>query len=353
MQTSVYINQIASAVPPYDVHQKFLDYMPRLLKTERERKLFERLAHKSQIEHRYSVLPPSDLPEHLDNCDFYIPDRFPSTAKRMKKYEAEALQLAREPVARVLRKTDPHCVTHLLVTSCTGFYAPGLDLDIQRNFGLSTELERSIIGFMGCFAAFNALKAAYHIVRSQPRAKVLIVNLELCSLHLNSDSSLEQQLAFMQFADGCAASLVSSEPFGLELHRFRCDVWPEAVDLIQWHIGDSGFDMYLSPQVPQALGHNLPAFSEKILLGEPPQLWAIHPGGRAILDVVQEKLQIPDSGMQASRAVLRNFGNMSSATIMFVFEKILHDVSASGEGLALAFGPGLSVESLRFQKQEQ
>lgn len=346
---SVFVNSISTAVPPTEAHAKFLEFIPHIIGAEREIKLFNRLAVRSHIERRYSVLTASVEKGQLDDQGFYKLEKFPTTKERMEKYKTNALNLARGPVSEILKRHKPQEITHLIVTSCTGFYAPGLDLELQREFNLSPQLERTIIGFMGCYAAINGMKSAYHIVRSNPEAKVLMVNLELCTLHLQKDSNLEQLLAFMQFADGCAASLISSEEHGLEIKGFRCEVWQEVQELIQWHVGDSGFDMYLSPIVPQALATVLPAaqFENR------PVLWAIHPGGRSILDAAQGAFSLSDEQMRFSRETLRDFGNMSSATVMFVLEKILRDVSLSGEGVAMAFGPGITMETMSFHKQER
>ena len=158
-------------------------------------------------------------------------------------------------------------ITHLIVTSCTGFYAPGLDLQLAHRLGLDPSVERTIIGFMGCYAAMNALKLARHIVRSEPRSKVAIVNLELCTLHLQETDNIEEVLSFLIFADGCSASIVSAEPDGIELESFRTTVIPGSADQITWHIGRNGFDMRLAGTVPGTIGSGLPDAMPSILNG--------------------------------------------------------------------------------------
>ena len=357
-EPTAYLNRVSTAVPAHDGHAKFLSFLPFLVRNERTRKLVAKLASKCQIEHRHSVLRPSPLADCLDDEGFFEPGRFASTARRMERYSREALPLAEGPVAEVLQGEDRSRITHLIVTSCTGFYAPGLDLQLQKRFGLRSDLERSIIGFMGCYAAFNALKAARHAVRSDPAARVLIINLELCSLHLQDTSALEDDtvaekvLGYLQFADGCAASLVTAEREGLALERFRSEVVSHQDELIRWNVGDAGFDMALSPEVPAALGRELGSLLPKLISGEERarmKHWAIHPGGRSILDAVQTRLELTDAEMTHSRSILRDFGNMSSATILFVLKRILEEKSP-GLGLAMAFGPGLTVESLLFAK---
>lgn len=353
MKQASYINRIATAVPPHQVHDKFVSYVPQIVEDERMRKLFSRLASKCQIERRYSVIRPAPELERLDSDDFFTRGRFPSTEQRMKLFEREAFRLAEKPLKDVLAKIDSQSITHLIVTSCTGFYAPGLDLEIQKSFALRSDLERTNVGFMGCYAAINALKLADHIVQSRPDSKVLLVNLELCTLHLQESTDPEQLMAFLQFADGCAVTLVSSDSFGLRIDGFRAEVFDQGKELIQWHVGDTGFEMILSADVPKALGAGLETVAKKILpedSREKMKLWAIHPGGRSILDAVQTKLEIPADEMKYSREVLRDYGNMSSATVLFVLAKMLSEPGTHGRGIAMAFGPGLTVETMRFEK---
>lgn len=342
-----YINQIASAVPDFDVHQKFIDYCPRLLSDQRAIKLFQRMAERAQIAHRYSFLRPHPDSDKMDLDGFYQNENFPSTQKRMAMYERCAFTLAQ----RALDQLDLLGTTHIITTSCTGFYAPGLDHQLIQHYGLSENIERTAIGFMGCYAAINALKLARHIVRSEPQAKVLVLNLELCTLHLKSTGTLEEILSFAIFSDGCAASIVSAQPAGIELQSFHASILPDTEDLITWRVGDQGFDMHLSGQVPGAIAKNLPLLMDKLLTDCSPQditYWAIHPGGRTVLDAVKTAAELEEPQLAAAREVLREFGNMSSATVMFVLQKMLHSSTAPGSGLALAFGPGLTVESMRF-----
>ncbi len=345
--TKAFINAIATAVPDHDVHAKFVQYCPRLLPDRRENALFRRMAARAQIDHRYSFLRPHPVEDRLDDEDFYRIEQFPCTQKRMQYFERHAFDLAR----RALDQLDLTGVTHLITTTCTGFYAPGVEHQIIRHYGLSPQIERTTVGFMGCFAALNSLKLARHIVRSEPAARVAILNLELCTLHLKSSGTLEEMLSFLIFADGCAASIVSAEPEGIELESFRTTVLEDAADLITWRIGNLGFDMHLSGQVPAAIAGSLDVNLDSMLNGctrRDIHHWAVHPGGRSILDAVRDGAGLEESQLHISREVLRRFGNMSSATIMFVLRDILDGKSMSAPGCAMAFGPGLTVESLRF-----
>ena len=348
---AAHIARIATAVPRHEVHDAFRRFAGHQITDPRTRTAFARLAERSQISRRHSVLLPN-ADATGTACDFYRLDRFPSTGARMARFEAEAPALAEAACLDLGLEREGKRVTHLILATCTGFAAPGLDHWLIRRFGIPGGVERSVIGFMGCQAAINALKLAHHIVRSDHRARVLVLNLELCSLHLQPSTEIEQLLCFLLFADGCSAALVTAEETGLRIDGFRSAIIPDAADQITWRIGDSGFDMTLSGFVPLTLARALPDHAATILGGMAPSdigLWAVHPGGRSVVDAVGHGLGIPESGLATSRAVLRENGNMSSATVMFVLARMLAATPARGTpGCALAFGPGLSAETMRF-----
>jgi alpha-pyrone synthase len=349
-----YLNGIGTSVPQNDVHDAFVSFADSLLEDPRRARLFRRMAERSGISHRYSVLAPAQDPggAAVDDGGFYTRGAFPSSATRMALYERAALPLALGAVANLKRTNELGAITHLIVTSCTGFYAPGLDMQLASVLGLRPNVERTMVGFMGCYAAFNALKLARHIVRSEPESRVLLINLELCTLHLQETQDLERVLSFLVFADGCAASLVSAEPEGLALDHFHAALVPESEGLITWRIGDLGFDMHLSGQVPAALAEGLAVAAPMILDGveaEEMALWAVHPGGRSVLDAVGGALALPAAALDISRGVLRDFGNMSSATILFVLARMMRAVVPGQRGCAMAFGPGLMAETMLFR----
>src|SRR3954452_25056006 len=207
---TAYINRIGTAVPPNDVHQAFIDFAESLLPDARARRLFARMAERAGIAHRYSHLRP-DAPNapSLDDTGFYRRGAFPSTQARMRLYEEQATALALRAIHAL--GIDPAAVTHLIVASCTGFSAPGLDQLIQSRLGLAPSVERTMVGFMGCYAAVPALRAARHIVRSEPDAVVLVVNLELCPLPLQETGVLETVLSFLLFGDAASACVVTAE----------------------------------------------------------------------------------------------------------------------------------------------
>jgi len=348
-----YLNRVASAAPRHDVHEAFVKFAGTLLADVRHEKLFRRMVDRADIHHRYSVLAAAEDPSgpSVDAHGFYRRGAFPATSARMQRYQAEALPLALTAVERLGLGPEVRRASHLIVTSCTGLYAPGLDLELAAALGIAPSVERTMVGFMGCYAAFNALKLARHIVRSDAEARVLIVNLELCTLHLQETSDLEQVLSFLVFADGGAAAWVTAEPAGLALDRFRTVLLPESADLITWQVGDQGFDMYLSGKVPGAIANGLRPAAPEILDGAGTadiDLWAVHPGGRSVLDAVQNALELAPGALDASRQVLAEFGNMSSATIMFVLERLMATGSRGQRGAAMGFGPGLTAETLLF-----
>jgi predicted naringenin-chalcone synthase len=344
-----YLNAIGTAVPANEVHGLFTDYAPRLLEDPRTRRLFRRMVERCGIECRYSVLAPSARAGQLDDAALYCQGAFADTGARMRIYEQCASDLAFR--AALDLDDDLDGITHLVVVSCTGFAAPGLDLDLIDRLALSPRVERTSIGFMGCYAAINALRFARHVVRSERNARVLIVSLELCTLHLQETSDLEQVLSFLIFADGAAAALVTGVRRGLVLDRSSTVLVREAADQITWRIGCSGFDMKLAGGLPTTIAASLPGQLREILTGAPVDAiehWAVHPGGRSVLDAVARALTLAPHKLAASRDVLRRYGNMSSATVLFVLKEMLTS-RVRGPGCAIAFGPGLAIESLRFE----
>jgi predicted naringenin-chalcone synthase len=355
MTTTAYLNRIATAVPEHDVHAAFIDFAAGRLAGERERAVFRRMVERSGIDHRWSTLAPAPPGSNVgpERDGFYMPGAFPSTAARMRLFEREAPKLAVRALDRLALGRRAAEITHVLLVTCTGFMAPGVDLAVVRHLGLPSGVERTQVGFMGCAAALNALKLARHIVRSEPDARVLILSVELCTLHLHDEPDLEQLLSFLIFGDGCAAAVVSRDPVGIALDRFATAVAPQTEQLITWSIGDRGFDMVLSGRVPGAIRETLRACGRDLLGGRASDEvahWAVHPGGRSVLDAVAASWSLPPAALAPSRAVLKSFGNMSSATVLFVLERILADGGApDAPGCAVAFGPGVAAESMMFR----
>ena len=355
MSNRAYINAIAGAVPDHDIHQAYVAWASERLANPRDRRMFARMAERSGIDHRWSVLP--QLPgggSPVDQGGFYA-GRVPGTAERMRLYGEAAPELALRAIEALREHSDLDGITHLVVASCTGFVAPGVDQIIAERLALG-DVERTLIGFMGCYAAVAALRTAHHIVRSEPAARVLVVTAELSSLHLQFAEALEPLLAELQFGDGAAAALVTSEPAGFAITEPFSVTLPESGPLIQWSIGDTGFEMVLSGEVPGRIGTALqqPAVRERLLgtvSTAEVDSWAVHAGGRSILDAVERGLELAPDALDSSRRVLADYGNMSSSTLMFV----LADLLARPErrrGVAIAFGPGLAAEGFRFERAE-
>jgi predicted naringenin-chalcone synthase len=250
----------------------------------------------------------------------------------------------------------PADVSHVVTVSCTGFYAPGPDIEIVRALGLAPSTQRYHVGFMGCYGAFPALRAAADFCRADPEAVVLVVAVELCTLHLHSANDADTILSSSLFADGGAAAVVTARPAPagtpvLDLDRFTSTLVVEGEGDMAWTIGDEGFEMVLSGRVPRLVERHVRSALEP-LLGPGgdgyPEIahWAVHPGGRSILDRVQAALGLTEDQLAPSRAVLRRYGNMSSATVLFVLRTLLQRATPTPERVgALAFGPGVSVET--------
>lgn len=351
------INAIGCAVPSHDVHQAFIDWAEQQVADQRERALFRRMAERSGITHRWSVLPPTaEGGSPVCRGGFYA-EGMPPTSARMQLYAEYAPALALAAVERLREATPIDGVTHLVVASCTGFVAPGIDQIIADRLGISG-VERTLVGFMGCYAAVAALRTARHIARSEPAARVLVVTVELSSLHLQDDHEIERLLMMLQFGDGAAAALVTGggagtgggflmeRPFAVQLE--------DSAELIRWTIGDTGFLMHLSGEVPGRIQAALrdEAVRERLLGGNlrpNDRRWAVHAGGRSILDAVEYGLELPHDALLPSRSVLSRFGNMSSSTLMFILADMLAE-DGCDDGVALAFGPGLAAEGFQFRR---
>lgn len=351
MNRNARLRALATARPDHDIHHAFIAWAANRFADLRQRRLFERMAERSGIAHRWSVLPPGrDGGSPVDADGFYAGEALPPTSARMAAYAVHAPNLALAAIAKL--DFDPAEITHIVVASCTGFVAPGIDQIIARRLGLNASVERLLIGFMGCYAGVTALRAARHIVRSQPDAVVLLVSVELSTLHLEDTTAIEPLLAMLQFSDGAAAAIIdgrdaASDGGGVMLGEGLSLALPQSDELIRWDIGEQGFVMRLSGEVPArieaALGE---AATQVALFGEGvPANLAVHAGGRSILDAVERAMALDPAALAASRGVLAACGNMSSATVLFVIEQLWRD-GAVGPGLALAFGPGLAAEAI-------
>lgn len=355
------IVSIGTAVPPTRIRQEDVrelfagqDGVDRLT-----RRRIQAVFGASAIERRHTVVDELGAGSTgATERAFLRPDGTllsPTTGTRNDVYTAAAPALTAAAARSALAEggVKASAVTHVITVSCTGFFAPGPDYRLVRDLGLPTTVERCHLGFIGCAAALPALRLATALAQSRAGAVVLVVCVELCTLHVRASADPQQIVASSVFADGAAAAVVTSDPAvgrpgGLELDRFGTALTAEGETDMVWTIGDNGFEMVLSAEVPRIIGREIrDAVTRFLGDDDEPALWAVHPGGRSVLDRVEGGLALPPEALAASRAVLRDYGNMSSATILFILAAMLRDDAvADGARIAgLAFGPGLTVES--------
>jgi prepilin-type processing-associated H-X9-DG protein len=364
-----YITAIGTANPVHRFSQSMIaEFMLRAMKLNNgDGGKLKTIFRASGIHYRHSVLEDygrvKDFTFFSDTADL---EPFPSTEKRLQVFREHALGLSMRAVTDMLlthRAFDVREVTHLIIVCCTGMYAPGLDIDLVNHLKLSSTVQRTAINFMGCHAAFNGLKIADVICRSDAAAKVLIVCTELCSLHFQRTASVDNLLANALFADGSAAVLVEGQTRGnlkLKIEDFHSDLSPEGIGDMAWTIGDLGFEMRLSSYVPDLIRKGISGLAHALLKKVSASRseirhFAIHPGGKRILQVIEEELNINKDQNEAAYHVLKNYGNMSSPTVLFVLKEVLKKLDGSNQGermLSFAFGPGLTLESmvLRIEK---
>lgn len=358
---SAYIHNIATMVPEQSYKQPFLRDRMKEYVTDEEKvqRIIHRIYSNSGIEKRHTVI--HDFNSNGDPRFFFQKDgsmATPSTGDRNNVYTEKAKKLFVDTARKTIEENPSvtkRDITHVITVSCTGFFAPEPGFEIIKRLGLSPATQRFHLGFMGCFAAFPAMKMARAFCASQPNANVLIVCLELCSIHLQDSQLTDNLISASVFADGAAGLIVSNKrPSGsraYQLQRFSTTIAEQSEEDMAWTIGDTGFQMVLSTYVPSIIESNLeqsilPLFDNSLVPGSIKH-WAIHPGGRAILDKVQQAFSLDDQQLVSSRNVLANYGNMSSATILFVLADLLDRSYESDEEsvLAMAFGPGLTIES--------
>mgnify|MGYP001312024993 FL=1 len=362
-----YINHIVTGVPKFSYDQNFVrDFLKSNLDLDRMTSLaIHQVYRNSGIQKRYSAIPDFS-PDNTVSGHFYDPEskslKNPGTGARNAMYEVAAKELFKDLAERLIIESgisDRSKVTHVITVSCTGFYAPGPDLDIVKHCGLDPSTQRIHIGFMGCYAAFPAFRLAKAICGSDPNAVVLIASVELCTLHLKFQTDTDSIISTSVFADGGAAALITTDRSytglsGYEIGDLFTTVTTKGEKDMAWTIGDHGFDMILSTYIPDLLSSNIrevlaPLFRRYAAQITDVDLWAIHPGGRAIIDKLVQELEISEHQVTPSREILSEYGNMSSATILFVLDRMRTLASNSEQKvLAMAFGPGLTVESGMF-----
>lgn len=359
---SSYIHHIATRAPQWAYDQDFIrDRMKAWTKDAKAKRVIHAIYNRSGIETRHSVLGDfsSEAEAHLYRTDSEGRIISPGTAQRNAVYAHASRELAVKVARQALDGAagfSAQDVTHVVFASCTGFANPGPDYHIIRELGLRGDVQRYTLGFMGCYAAFPALRMAAQFCEANADAVVLVVCLELCTLHMQIDDQPDNILANSLFADGAAAAIVSSrEPAkkrpAYAMRGFTSALLPAGEAEMAWDIGNEGFNIVLSSYVPEIIGANVRHLANDLLQRhdlklEDIQEWAVHPGGRSILDKVEQSLRLPPDALGSSRSVLADYGNMSSATVLFVLKDLLENAETDRAlTMAMAFGPGLTVET--------
>jgi len=382
---TVYLRSLETAVPPTILIQPearaVFAAQPGL--TRLGSRLVNTCFDSAAIDTRHTAVQELTKDSRAEDPQFFDPATglllSPSTRVRNDIFATEATKLFIEAAQKAVDACpgiDERDITHLVTVSCTGFFNPGPDYKIVRALGLNPAVQRYHLGFMGCYAAFPALRAAKSFCEADPGAVVLVVCAELCSLHVRTSNDPDTIMGSALFADGAAAAIVTArdipgEAALLRLDHFETVLTPVGEESMAWNIGDEGFEMVLGNYVPHIIDDHIIGALEPLLLRDSSlrglpyrdiQHWAIHPGGRSILDKVQARLDLSDEQLVPARETLRNFGNMSSATVLFVIKHILdlpaaddgpdnNTAGAGGERIcSMAFGPGLTVETALFTR---
>ncbi len=375
---TVYVRSLETAVPPTQLVQTeardVFAAQPGL--TRLGSRLVSTCFDSAAIDTRYTAVEEMTMDFRAAEPQFFDPATGlllnPSTKVRNEIFGREATKLFIESAQSALDACPDLAaadVTHLVTVSCTGFFNPGPDYKIVRALGLDPAVQRYHLGFMGCYAAFPALRAAKSFCEADPGAVVLVVCAELCSLHVRTSNDPDTIMGSALFADGAAAAVVTAKenpdvPALMQLDHFETVLTPVGEESMAWNIGDHGFEMVLGNYVPHIIDDHIVGALAPLLAREPLvqvlpyrdiRHWAIHPGGRSILDKVQARLELTDEQLVPARETLRNYGNMSSATVLFVLRHILDQPLADGDEriCSMAFGPGLTVETGLFTKLRQ
>lgn len=314
----------------------------------------------SGIEKRYSAIP--DYSRQKEDWAFYDPwmkEPMPSLEKRLECYEKEALPISVSAINDCIKGfASTVDITHLITVSCTGMSAPGLDLKIVETMGMRNTIFRTSVNFMGCYAAIHALKLAKMIGDNDPTAKIVIVATELCTLHFQNEFTPDNVSSSLLFADGCAAVLLqhTQHEKGLLLDNFFSTIATNGKNDMSWNISSRGFLMTLSSYIPELIEADIDGFLQNAFLHFQLQKkdithWCIHPGGKRILQVIRKKVNLDEEDLCYSKKILSNYGNMSSPTILFVLKEMMHHLKKNDKILGIAFGPGLTMETVLFQQR--
>jgi predicted naringenin-chalcone synthase len=360
MEQNIAIMGIGTALPPYRMVQS--DTARRLADALQDRpdsaRWARRLFKQCGVDTRYTCEP--DLLEEAGICRYFprgLTENAPTTAERMAVYKRESVPLALSAARQALAdsRVDVSDITHLITVSCTGQFLPGLDTILLRELELNESVVRLPLTFIGCAAGLKAVGLAKQLVTGQPQAKALIVCVELCTLHIQPSGDRDALFGASFFGDGASSCVIGTA--GAEhgplfrLGASRSVLLPGGTEEMVWEVGNYGFDLYLSPHIPKLIAKWVPSELERLCGEEQPQLWAVHPGGKGIIETLQAEYKLTDAQIAPSLDVLRRIGNVSSATILFVLlemrSQLQRQSSGQSSGLALAFGPGLTIEAIK------
>ncbi len=352
---------IGTAVPAYKHNQEnILDFMLRVYAPEeRDRRKLKFLYHQGGIETRYSVIPDYSLP--VDQWQFYPRTEdlhpFPNIELRMKWFQQYAAALSLKAIHQCLGNISSNKITHLITVSCTGMSAPGLDLELLELLKLPPTTFRTSVNFMGCYAAIQAMKIGDAFCKEDKNANVLIVCTELCTLHFQKENTVDNITSSMLFSDGAAAILISGseKAEGLTIEHFYSTVVTKGKKDMAWELSSKGFLMTLSSYIADMIEENFDQLVQHSLESagiEKKEIgyWCIHPGGKKILASVKNSLAFTNGELEFSYDVLKNYGNMSSPTVLFVLQKIMMALNKKEKKkiFSAAFGPGLTMETVIF-----
>jgi predicted naringenin-chalcone synthase len=354
------IVSIGKALPAFKHQQEnILQFMLNIYALDAaEKRKISFLYHQSAIKHRYSVIP--DYSKSITEWRFYPQSEnlepFPSLEQRMIWFNKFAAPLSVDAIRNCISgKITPKEITHLITVSCTGMSAPGLDLQVMDLMDLQNNIFRTSLNFMGCYAAIHALKLADSICKSDPAAKVVIVCTELCTLHFQRESTMDNITSSLLFGDGSAAALITADDHklpGLHMEGFYSEVIKEGKKDMAWELSSSGFLMTLSSYLSDLIEEDFEQLTKRALekndlRKEDVTHWCVHPGGKKILEAVHKSLQLTNGELDKSYQILKEYGNMSSPTILFVLDKMINSISYKKANIIFgtAFGPGLTMET--------
>jgi predicted naringenin-chalcone synthase len=337
--------------------EDILDFMQRVYALdEAGRRKLKFLYRHGGIDTRYSVIPDYSLPAQA--WKFYTPSEnlepFPSLEKRMSWYRQYAAGLSMEAITNCIKKIPVQNITHLITVSCTGMSAPGLDLELMELLHLPRTTHRTSINFMGCYAAIHAIKLADALCKAEPASNVLIVCTELCTLHFQKAHTTDNITSSLLFADGAAALLISGgmDQKGLSIDHFYSVVSPGGKADMAWELSSYGFQMTLTGYVADLIGEDFRSLVNDALywaglFQQDITHWCIHPGGKRILESIYQSMGFTNGQLQDCFDILRDYGNMSSPTVLFVLDKIMNALEEKQPAkiFGAAFGPGLTMET--------